>query len=104
MPPDKIPVYTEQFRNDITDVVRYIAFELCNPQAAQSLKDQLQSEIETIVKLPLQLKPYFIDEASKDAYYPLYVNNFVAFFVIVGNNYEFRRFLYSKRDLKSTLC
>ena len=96
-------VYTGQFWNDIADAVRYITFELRNPQAAQSLKDALQSEIERIVTLPLKLKPYFIDEVTEDKYYPLCVGNFIAFFVIIGDVYEFRRFLYSRRDLKSAL-
>ena len=99
----KIAVYTGQFWDDIADTVRYITFELRNPQAAQSLKDELQTEIERIVTLPLKLKPYFTDEVTEEEYFPLCVGNFVAFFVVIGDVYEFRRFLYSKRDLKSVL-
>ncbi len=33
--------YTEQFRDDLSDAVRYIVQELRNPDAAQSLKDKV---------------------------------------------------------------
>ena len=99
----KTAVYTGQFWEDVANTIRYITFKLHNPQAAQALKDKLQSEIERFVALPLTLKPYFTDEVTKDVYYPLYVGNFVAFFVVVGDCYEFRRFLYSRRDMQILL-
>lgn len=49
------------------------------------------------------LKPYFTDEVSGDVYYAVRIGNFTAFFVIVGETYEFRRFLYSARDLSCFL-
>ena len=99
----KSAVYTGQFWDDVANTIRYITFKLRNPQAAQALKDKLQSDIERMVGLPLELKPYFIDEVTKDTYYPLYVGNFIAFFVIVGDTFEFRRFLYSRRNLAVVL-
>ena len=106
MPADKsikVPVYTEQFWDDIANTIRYITFTLRNPQAAQELKDGVKLEIERIVALPLEIRPYFVDEVSKDKYYALYVGNFIAFFVVIGDVYEFRRFLYSKRNLQKVL-
>lgn len=95
--------YTEQFWEDIANTVRYITFKLCNPQAAQKLKDDTETEILKLARLPLQLKPYFSDEVSGDVYYAVRIGNFTAFFVIVGETYEFRRFLYSARNLPRAL-
>jgi len=95
--------YTGQFWEDIANAVRYITFKLCNPQAAQKLKDDAESAIIWISRSPLQLKPYFTDEVTGDVYYAVQVGNFMAFFVVVGETYEFRRFIYSARNLPSAL-
>jgi len=95
--------YTGQFWEDIANTVRYITFKLCNPQAAQKLKDDVESEILRIAGLPLTLSPYFTDEVTGDVYYAIRVGNFTAFFVVEGKTYEFRRFLYSSRDHREAL-
>jgi len=95
--------YTGQFWDDIANAVRYITFKLCNPQAAQKLKDDTESEIVRLSRLPLQLKPYFTDEVTGDVYYSVQVGSFMAFFVVIGETYEFRRFLYSSRNLPSAI-
>ena len=60
MPADKsikVPIYTEQFWDDIANTIRYITFTLRNPQAAQELKDGVKLEIERIVALPFDIIP-----------------------------------------------
>jgi len=95
--------YTEQFWEDIANTVRYITFKLHNPEAAQKLKDDAEAEILRLSKLPLKLKPYFTDEVTGDVYYALPIRNFAAFFVIIGMTYEFRRFIFSARNLPAVL-
>lgn len=91
--------YTEQFKDDITDVISYITFSLENPQAAESLRLKTEKEIIDRSYAPTSVKPYHTDVESGDVYYPIYVGNFIVFYVVHDRVMEMRRFLYAKRDL-----
>ncbi len=95
--------YTEQFRDDLSDAVRYIVQELRNPDAAQSLKDKVSSDILERSFAPTSVAPYFVDEATGDVYYPIYTGNFITFYVVMDKVMEVRRFIYARRDMNRQL-
>ena len=95
--------YTEQFRDDIAEAIRYIVEELENPLAAQKLKDDVERDILERAFAPLSVAPYFTDEETGDVYYPIYTGNFIAFYVVRGNVIEVRRFIYVHRDVAAHL-
>ena len=95
--------YTEQFRDDIAEAIRYIVEELENPLAAQKLKDDVERDILDRVFAPLSVAPYFTEEETGDVYYPIYTGNFITFYVVRDNVIEVRRFIYVHRDVAAHL-
>ena len=97
------PEYTEQFRNDMAEAIRYIVCKLENPLAAQKLKDDVERDILDRSFAPLSVAPYFTDEKTGDVYYPIYTGNFITFYVVMGKVMEVRRFIYAHRDMPAHL-
>ena len=96
--------YTQEFWEDISETITYIARKLENPAAAQNLKDDAEAEILKRASAPLAFAPYYTDSATGDVYYPIYIKNFIVFYVVIGEVMEVRRFVYGKRNMVDVLA
>jgi len=95
--------YLPLFEEDLATTVDYLSTVLRNPRAASTLVDNLEKAILRRQADPLGFAPYPSTKDRRPPYYALHVGNHIAFYVIIGNVMEFRRFLYSRRDLPSLL-
>lgn len=91
--------YLETFRQQLDEVVDYIAFELENTIAAERLLQDVEAVIARASKAPLITKPYATDEATGDIYYRLNIRNFSVFYVVTGSVMEVRWFRYARRQI-----
>jgi plasmid stabilization system protein ParE len=95
--------YLGIFEDDLAAAVDYIAVKLKNPQAAAKLIDDLEEAVERRAVDPLGFAPYPSGTPRPKPYYALRVRNYIAFYVIEGRTIEFRRFLWSRRDITRLL-
>ena len=92
-------VYLPLFEEDLSKAIDYISLKLKNPQAALKLVNTIEKAILKRLASPKAFEPYNSVKDRKEAYYRIYVNNFIVFYVVTDNTMEVRRFIYSKRQL-----
>lgn len=90
--------YLPLFWDDLNSAVTYIATQLKNPTAAESLLDQTERAILEHAKRPAFGTVYRRSD-GRQAYYWFPVGNYMVFYVVEGNAMEVRRFLLGSRDL-----
>jgi plasmid stabilization system protein ParE len=95
--------YLPIVERDLAAARDYILHELHNPTAALRLIDDTYKAIMERLKNPLSFQPYPSVRKRKHLYYPIYIRNFIVFYVVIGNIMEVRRFLYSKRNLNKII-
>jgi plasmid stabilization system protein ParE len=95
--------YLPLFEDDLAAVRDYIAFTLQNPAAALRLVEDTEKAILKRLADPLIYAPYQSSKEREHPYYRIEIRNFSAFYVVIGNVMEVRRFIYSKRDLTKLL-
>ncbi|MCM1128205.1 MAG: type II toxin-antitoxin system RelE/ParE family toxin [Clostridium sp.] len=95
--------YLPLFYEDLDKKVTYIAEKLKNPKAANDLLDKVESAI--IERLPVAeaFEPYHSVRERRYAYYRIYVDNYIIYYVIIDDNpndliMEVRRFLYNGQN------
>ncbi len=90
--------YLPLFEQDLLDVVRYISINLSNPEAADDFINKLERAIIKRLENPLAFEAYPSARQRKHSYYRIYVGNYTAFYVVIGDTVEMRRLLYSPRN------
>ena len=92
--------YLPSFYNDLEKIVEYIAYELKNVYAVNSLVDEIEFEIKRRALNPESFEVYKSAKKRKDIYYRIYVKNYTIFYIVKENTMEVRRILHSKRNLE----
>lgn len=92
--------YLPLFEKDLTEIIFYISNILNNPNAAESLIDDVEFAILERSKSPLSFEPYHSSKKRKNPYYRIYVKNYVVYYVVIDDVMEIRRLLYKGRDSK----
>ncbi|MCR5167719.1 MAG: type II toxin-antitoxin system RelE/ParE family toxin [Oscillospiraceae bacterium] len=95
--------FTALFYQDLMSAVDYIENTLKNPAAADRLISKAESEINKRLDYPLAFQPYPLKKERKYPYYAIPVGNYLAFYVVIGDTMEVRRFLYSRRDFDNLM-
>lgn len=95
--------YKDSFWQDYYHAIEYIADALQNPIAAQELDNAFEREKRALLIFPKAAKPYATPPEVDADYYALQAKNYLAFYVVRGDVIEFRRFLYSRADLRDRL-
>jgi len=95
--------YLPIFYNDLEEAVLYISDVLQNESAAQKLIDDTEAAILKRAESPVSFSPYPSAKKRNCPYYRINVGNFSAFYVVVGNVMEVRRFIYSRRNIDNIL-
>lgn len=96
----KVKIYPTA-KQDLQEIINYL--NTLSEQAALRYYDLLIEEIEILSQMPFRRpKPRDIALAAKDYRY-LIVENYLVFYVVVGDTVQIRRILYAKRNYRSIL-
>jgi len=90
--------YLLLFEQDLLEIIDHLSNKLQNPSAAKSFLTNLENAIHERLKQPLAFEPYPSSRQRKNVYYRIYVGNYTAYYVVIGNIMEMRRLLYSPRN------
>ena len=88
---------------DLYEAGKYVKDVLKNQAAAEKLISDIEKAILDRAFSPLMVKPYPTKKKRKHLYYPIYIRNFIVFYVVIGNVMEVRRLIYKKRDIDNIL-
>ena len=94
-----LPLFYEEFDEKVT----YIAEKLKNPKAANDLLDKVEAAILERLPAAESFEPYHSIRERKYAYYRIYVDNFIIYYVVIDDEdvspiMEVRRFLYNRQN------
>ena len=95
--------YMPLFYEDLDKKITYIAKKLKDPKAASDLLDKVEKAILEGLSVTGSFEPYHSIRERKYAYYRIYVDNFIIYYVVIDDDdvspiMEVRRFLYSRQD------
>ena len=95
--------YLPLFYEDLDEKITYIAEKLKNPKAASDLLDKVEKALLDRLPVAESFEPYHSIRERKYAYYRIYVDNFMIYYVVIDDdevspNMEVRRFLYNRQD------
>ena len=95
--------YLPLFYEDLDEKITYIAEKLKNPKAASDLWDKVEKALLDRIPVAESFEPYHSIRERKYAYYRIYVDNFIIYYVVIDDdevspNMEVRRFLYNRQD------
>ena len=87
-------------RQDMTDIVRYIGYELFNPNAAEKLADEMIDAAERLTDFPYINAIHQSIKPLKKEYRKLIVKNYIMFYWIDENKKRvtIARVIYARRD------
>lgn len=95
--------YLPLFYEDLDEKITYITEKLKNPKAASDLLDKVEKAILDRLPVAESFEPYHSIRERKYAYYRIYVDNFIIYYVVIDDDgaspiMEVRRFLYNRQD------
>ena len=93
--------YLPIFEKDLEEVLDYITFDLQNPSAAKQLLKETEGAILERLSAPLAFEPYYSKKERKNPYYRIRIKNYVAYYVVIEDVMELRRFVYSRRNIEN---
>ena len=88
-------------KKDLTEIAKYIAFDLCNPEAADLLLAEVDRAAEELKEFSLAGAVYKSKKSRKQQYRMKFIKNYTAYYVVLGNTVEIRRVLYKRRDTRN---
>ena len=86
-------------RQDIDDIIHYIAYTLCSPKAALNLLDSFERAILRTADFPNMYPVYEPTSGFKHPYRYIPVKNYLVFYVVMDDVIEVRRVIYAKKNL-----
>lgn len=94
--------YSELFKYEVENAIKYIIYELKNNIAAENLAQLIEKEIHKRSKCAENFK-YFKLEDGQFKWYRINVKNYSIFYTVENNVMTLRRFLYGKRNIDKFL-
>lgn len=97
-------MYKVQFlplaQNDLVEIVRYIANDLYNKQAANKLADEIIKATDTLADFPYAYPAYTPIRSTKNEYRKISVQNYLVFYTVneKTKTVTVARVVYAKRD------
>jgi len=95
--------YLPMALDDLKDIVKYIAYTLEAPQAAERLISKIDKAVQKTADNPYRCRLYSSSVRFKNAYRILNVSNYSLFYVVDNNKIEIHRIIYSGRDIAGIL-
>lgn len=100
MGPYRVKIYP-QAKRDFEEIIDYL--NTLSPQAASRYYDLLVQQIMSLSQMPERC-PHPKDLAlTAKGYRYLIVENYLVFFVVIGDTVQIRRILYGRRDYRLLL-
>lgn len=98
-------VYLPLARKDMVDIVQYISLDLCNPDAAGKLAEELIKAAENVLAFPYRNPVHMSIRPLKHEYRKIIVKNYMMFYWIEEQTktVTIARVLYYKRNQKKLL-
>ncbi|MBE5920359.1 MAG: type II toxin-antitoxin system RelE/ParE family toxin [Pseudobutyrivibrio ruminis] len=94
--------YLPLFKQELDLAVTYIAFQLNDIDAANSLLDDVEIAIRNRLNNPESYEPVKSKKDRKNPYYRIYVNNYIVYYVVLEEDgqkiMEIRRFLHTLQN------
>lgn len=91
-------VYLPLAEDDILAAVEYIAGKLGNPQAAESLLNELDQIKEQLALFPYSSELYYTDRPIRDELRKVSVKGYVLYYTVKDDTVEIRRLIHGRRD------
>ena len=91
-------VYLPLAEDDILAAVEYIAGKLGNPQAAESLLNELDQIKEQLALFPYSSELYYTDRPIRDELRKVPVKGYVLYYTVKDDTVEIRRLIHGRRD------
>ncbi len=97
--------YLPLARKDMVDIVQYISRDLCNPDAAAKLAEELVKAAESVLTFPYENPVHMSIRPLKHEYRKIIVKNYIMFYWIEEKTktVTIARVLYYKQNLKRLL-
>ncbi|MCI8366303.1 MAG: type II toxin-antitoxin system RelE/ParE family toxin [Eggerthellaceae bacterium] len=95
--------YLPLFWDDLNSAVSYIADVLEAPETAERLLDSVEAQILKRLSNPTIAPVYKTTRERPLPYYWFEVGSYMAFYVVIDDVVEMRRFIYGARDLTRML-
>ena len=89
---------TSLFSRDFRRALQYIAGELGNPQAAESLLNELDQIKEQLALFPYSSELYYTDRPIRDELRKVPVKGYVLYYTVKDDTVEIRRLIHGRRD------
>ena len=90
--------YAPLARQDLAEIVRYIAFELHAPATARKLLEKIEKQIGLLRDFPYAHPLFRSRRTLKDEFRLMPVENYLVFYVVADSMVEIRRVLYAASD------
>ena len=94
-------VYLPTARKELEEIVLYIAKELCAPEAAMALVDEIDRAVQNLMEMPYRhtIYPSLYALKNEVRFFPL--QNYNVFYVVdeTRQTVEIRRILYQRRKM-----
>lgn len=91
--------YLPLFAEDLEQIVDYIGTVLENPDAAEHLLDAIENAILQRSTCAEAFEQSPSKRERRYPYYRIYVENYIVFYVVIGDIMEVRRILYNGRNI-----
>ena len=93
--------FTDQSKDDIKEIYRYISYELLETEAADRLYKKLLSRIQGLTEMPLRFPQY----RTKRSLRYFSVDNYLVFYRVIkkSSTVQVVRVLYGRRNLNTEL-
>ena len=97
-------VYLPTARQELEEAVLYIATELCAPEAAVSLLDEIDHAAQSLMEMPYRhaLYPSLYALKNEVRFFP--IKNYNVFYIVdeAQQTVEIRRILYQRRKMTNS--
>jgi len=95
--------YLSTFETDLEDALDYITLHLQNPVAANQLLKETEEAILERLSAPAAFEPYYSKKERRNPYYRIRIKNYTAYYVVIGDIMELRRFIYNRRNIEKII-
>ena len=90
--------YSPEAQNDLDDILEYISFELCNPQAAELSINKIMDTVDELENFSEIGAPLSSVTDLESDYRFLTSGNYMVFYHVHGHDVYIDRVLYGRRD------
>jgi len=91
--------YTPLAKQDLSNIVSYIASDLHSPAAARKLLNAIEAKVKHLQQFPYAYSLYRSQKPLQDEFRRMSVGNYLVLYVVEDSTVEIRRVLYGGRDI-----